>query len=797
MSRFYQSGKPDFVENFMYTPPWELAQQAMAYNDKGISDTIQAASLFNNIDINYIPDPVEKANVERELKRYSDKANEYSTNMQLQLQNSPQSWKKYLPQLQTLGTDLSKNLKTGNLAKIQQSAAALAAWKEANKDVLEKDPNFYYSGLNYYLSKWQENPNRSADAVFTGDNLSKFDINGKDIMAGFDKFETEMKTVIGKDGYIYENEGVTRDRVISAYMNKVFSDPQAQAYMKQAIAFKLPGFVDEKGQAIRPLVPMNIKTGQQLSQEDYDKEISRISTLTDEQKAIQGVSEKDYQIAPNKKFAWTGAFEGLADVKAGMKQKISADNVYLTKMKIASAERMANQKIAADFKLKAMEIDAAARADEKKKGQEIETKKSQLEHDIVLAGGPETEMGKKLQKELDNLNSATKASTRAYNSSFQLSDFQGTLSKNDTESSVTDLVRNINRTLVGKALKATGLGELSEARLTDTGKDFYKVKTYSKEGDELTKFVLAVDKSKSFNNLDEIVDGYLINKKGYKKEDLYKNTTAKPGASIYELRTSSSNIFERSPLFQKYRNTLEKYVKAKKDALSDYNHMSDNMEINPVTSYGEQKLKKEYSENSRAFQVVSTNLESNKTPNLYDLATLGKIVGTTTQSAFGPATIIRYGDTDKAQDYIVFSNSSKEANANKNAEIYNDKDMYATDDQYTKMYSAIEYRMRDALINTASELHRSQFFYNDDKNRGKDGKPLKYSSTSLPIGQGNAVTVRYYPDDIKGGNYTIVANDGSTVYKNQNFMEIGKTVETIIQNVSKTNDEIIKSNITY
>ena len=43
MSRFYQSGKPDFVENFMYTPPWELAQQALAYNDKGISDTIQAA----------------------------------------------------------------------------------------------------------------------------------------------------------------------------------------------------------------------------------------------------------------------------------------------------------------------------------------------------------------------------------------------------------------------------------------------------------------------------------------------------------------------------------------------------------------------------------------------------------------------------------------------------------------------------------------------------------------------------------------------------------------------------------
>ena len=292
MSRFYQSGKPDFVENFMYTPPWELAQQAMAYNDKGISDTIQAASLFNNIDINYIPDPVEKANVERELKQYSDKANEYSTNMQLQLQNSPQSWKKYLPQLQTLGTDLSKNLKTGNLAKIQQSAAALAAWKEANKDVLEKDPNFYYSGLNYYLSKWQENPNRSADAVFTGDNLSKFDINGKDIMAGFEKFESDMKSRIGGDGYIYDTEGVTRDRVISAYMNKVFSDPQAQAYMKQAIAFKLPGFVDEKGQAIRPLVPMNIKTRQQLSQEDYEKEIARISTLTPEQKAIQGVSEK-------------------------------------------------------------------------------------------------------------------------------------------------------------------------------------------------------------------------------------------------------------------------------------------------------------------------------------------------------------------------------------------------------------------------------------------------------------------------------------------------------------------------
>ena len=313
----------------------------------------------------------------------------------------------------------------------------------------------------------------------------------------------------------------------------------------------------------------------------------------------------------------------------------------------------------------------------------------------------------------------------------------------------------------------------------------------------MTKFVLAADKSKSFNNLDEIVDDYLINKKGYKKEDLYKNTTAKPGASIQELRTNSSTIHERSPLFQKYRNTLKNYVEAKKSALSDYNHMSDNMEINPVTTYGEEKLKKEYSENSGGFHVVSTNLKDNKTPNLYDLATVGKIVGTTTQSAFGPATIIRYGDTDNAQDYIVFSNSTKEANANKNAEIYNDRDMYATDDQYTKMYSAVEYRMQDALINTASELHRSKFLYNDDKNKGKDGKPLKYTSTSLPIGQGNAITIRYYPNDIKGGNYTIVANDGSTVYKNQSFMEIGKAVETIIQNVSKTNDEIIKSNITY
>lgn len=304
MSRFYQSGKPDFVDNFMYTPPWELAQQALAYNDAGIGKTLETASLFDNINVDYIPDPVEKAIVEKELKNYSDKADEYSTNMQLQLQNSPQSWKKYIPQLQTLGTDLSKNMKTGNLAKIQQSAAALKKWQEDNKKIKEENPELYERGLSHYINEWRKNPNRSLDATFSGDQLINFDITSKEFLDALGQFKASLQQ--REDGmYILNNKSVGEKEVEEAYLGLALSSPKGKAYLQQMAKFKAPGFYDEKTGEPEPLYVASDINGNQIPIEGLREQQQNWYKLSDGMKNITPFPTEHL----NPRHAWTGAIE--------------------------------------------------------------------------------------------------------------------------------------------------------------------------------------------------------------------------------------------------------------------------------------------------------------------------------------------------------------------------------------------------------------------------------------------------------------------------------------------------------
>ena len=304
MSRFYQSGKPDFVDNFMYTPPWELAQQALAYNDAGIGKTLETASLFDNINVDYIPDPVEKAIVEKELKNYSDKADEYSTNMQLQLQNSPQSWKKYIPQLQTLGTDLSKNMKTGNLAKIQQSAAALRQWQEENKKIKEENPELYERGLSHYINEWRKNPNRSLDAIFSGDQLINFDITSKEFLDALGQFKASLQQ--REDGmYLLNNKSVGEKEVEEAYLGLALSSPKGKAYLQQMAKFKAPGFYDEKTGEPEPLYVASDINGNQISIEGLREQQQNWYKLSDGMKNITPFPTEHL----NPRHAWTGAIE--------------------------------------------------------------------------------------------------------------------------------------------------------------------------------------------------------------------------------------------------------------------------------------------------------------------------------------------------------------------------------------------------------------------------------------------------------------------------------------------------------
>ena len=49
MGQFYRTSKPQFVEDFMYQPPWELAKEVILAQDKKINDQLAMAGKLSEV----------------------------------------------------------------------------------------------------------------------------------------------------------------------------------------------------------------------------------------------------------------------------------------------------------------------------------------------------------------------------------------------------------------------------------------------------------------------------------------------------------------------------------------------------------------------------------------------------------------------------------------------------------------------------------------------------------------------------------------------------------------------------
>ena len=204
--------------------------------------------------------------------------------------------------------------------------------------------------------------------------------------------------------------------------------------------------------------------------------------------------------------------------------------------------------------------------------------------------------------------------------------------------------------------------------------------------------------------------------------------------------------------------------------------------------------------NPDIFQVIGTDMKTGAykgLPSLADLATSGRILGVSKQSGFGPGTEFMLGEVGKERKFIVVPKGTRDFTNTRNKLLFDDETLYSSPEHLKTMRYATEAPYQDALINIASELAKSKYSYTDNKNKDEEGKPLKYTSVSIPLQKGQAANIRYYPEDTKTGTYTVVAGDGSTVFKTNSFLEIGKAVELIEKSFNEQNNEVIKSNITF
>lgn len=237
MGRFYQAPNlPQFIDG-LYTPPWQLIEKSLSQNQEGYDNAIATSNLFQDIDINAINDPVIKEQVNQIKKYYEDKSNAIAKS----IQENPLDWKKAKIPIQSLAKELQKDMKTGDIARIQNAYQSLQNFLKEHEEYAKKYPGLFNQGYNYFLNEFRKDPLRMGN--FNWENLAnpideeKIHKRLKDIAAD----ARELPNGMWKVG----TEEVSKEKVLQSAMSQVYGSPENQAFIQQQIKFKNPDYYDE------------------------------------------------------------------------------------------------------------------------------------------------------------------------------------------------------------------------------------------------------------------------------------------------------------------------------------------------------------------------------------------------------------------------------------------------------------------------------------------------------------------------------------------------------------------------
>ena len=249
MGRFFQTAPTQFIDNFIYQPPWELIQQAAAQKQKVYDTAIATAKLFDNIPIEHLQGEDDVYNVKEKQRYYSESAN----NIVKAMQNDPSKAQQYMNNIDALSRELQKDMTSGDLSYIIGSAQNYKKWQEDNKKLKEEDPSRYTAAERAYLGDYLNAGGNSLSQGFRGEQVTKdIDWNKINEMAEKIKASSWSRESAGPNGgYIWKNkqtnETVTPDRINTVIMGQILQDPSNMAALRQSQQFGLAKYFGEDG----------------------------------------------------------------------------------------------------------------------------------------------------------------------------------------------------------------------------------------------------------------------------------------------------------------------------------------------------------------------------------------------------------------------------------------------------------------------------------------------------------------------------------------------------------------------
>jgi hypothetical protein len=226
MGRFFQTAEPQFLQDFIYKPPYEMLLAGLQKEQGDYNTALATANMYNNIDVNYIDDEKERERVRQIQDKWGNRTEELSRNIR-----EADDWKKFMPELNKMSKELHQDYTTGELYTVQKSAENYAKMNEELAKI--KDPAIKEKAKQVFMDRWREKDR----PVFESENI----FDRRDLVAEY--LKTKSKGEADKIAKAWANPGggyIRSGEFTEEFINDTKKDfdnwlkqPENLAYMKQ------------------------------------------------------------------------------------------------------------------------------------------------------------------------------------------------------------------------------------------------------------------------------------------------------------------------------------------------------------------------------------------------------------------------------------------------------------------------------------------------------------------------------------------------------------------------------------
>lgn len=312
---YLEHDRPQFIEDFIYTPPYELMDRALKVNQEGFDNAMTMANLYGTIPVDFIEEsPEARKEAERLMNYYSTEGDKISQAIQADSMN----WRKQGLALNRLKNELARDFQTGALSKLRTSKEN---YDKTMAHLNTLDPTIRDAAKKQLMDSYNSNVASGGlfeDRVFLNRiNLHKKFAEEIENRLGGVKDTKTIDLINGMKASVNNQDYKTTAGYIRTLMTENISNRQAVEEAYQA-------FISEPGNLAY------MRQMQDLELENYFKPNSNeLLDIDDPINSLSGLYHRK---------------ESLIDTKTVFKDNFSADQVWATKQHLAREDaRLAEQ----------------------------------------------------------------------------------------------------------------------------------------------------------------------------------------------------------------------------------------------------------------------------------------------------------------------------------------------------------------------------------------------------------------------------------------------------------------------